>query len=128
MDRSGKKRVAKIWIDDGILYFEYHPNTVLSLEKAQQTVKYRLSIQKDKYYPICCDTSGLVDSHKMARDYLAREGSILASAVAYIAPDDYSYKMISFFIRNSKPRIPSKVFRHKFAALNFLRAFKTKSP
>ena len=124
MNRSVKGRAADIWIDNGIVYCIYHSFTVLTLKKAQEIVTQRLEVQKDKYYPVYYDINGLRHSHKEARDYLAREGSILTNAVAYLASDHYSYKMIRFFIRNSKPRVPSKVFRHKFNALTYLRRYK----
>ncbi len=124
MKRSGKGRVADIWIQEDILYCNYHSDTILTLEKAQEIVMQRLEVQKDKYYPVYCDINGLRHSHKEAREYLAKHGSMLTTAVAYLASDHYSYRMISFFIRNSKPRIPSKVFRHKFHAINYLRRYK----
>jgi len=42
----------KIWIEKGIMYAEYKPNTTVTLEVAKNQVMDRLAMSKGKAYPI----------------------------------------------------------------------------
>ncbi|AVR47196.1 hypothetical protein C7S20_19150 [Christiangramia fulva] len=119
----GNNQVADIHIDNGILHFVYKPNTILNLKNATAAVNQRLAVQKDRAYPIFCDVRGLVSSDKEGRDYLAKQGSVLVKAVGILASDPLTNRIISFYMNNSKPRIPTKVFSQRFAALSFLEKF-----
>lgn len=119
----GKEQVADIHIENGIMHFVYKPNTILNLKNATAAVNQRLAIQKDRAYPIFCDVRGLVSSDKEGRDYLAKQGSVLVTAVGILANDPLTNRIISFYLNNSKPRIPTKVFSQRFAALSFLEKF-----
>lgn len=124
----GKKYVeneaAKFWIEEGILFFEYKPNTILDLKTAKKVVADRLELQENKAYPIFCDIRGIVALDKPARDYLAKEGSLLAKAVSTLALEPVSSGIVEFYIQTSKPRVPTKIFTNKFLALKFLEPFK----
>ncbi|MCM4161596.1 hypothetical protein FHG64_06235 [Antarcticibacterium flavum] len=115
---------VRIKIETGILYFEYLPNTVLTLEVARKIVAARLALQENKSYPIFCDIRGIDAIDKQARDYLAKEGSILAKAVSSLALEPVSTSIVEFYIQTSKPRIPTKIFTNKFLALKFLEQYK----
>ncbi len=112
-------------IENNILLFEYKSNVIIDLLAAEQIVSDRIQIQNGKAYPILCDISGIVDSDKAARDYLAQHGSVLTKAVAIVVADQksLSFLMITFYLKISKPQVPTKLFTDKMAALEFLKTF-----
>ncbi|MBA4155310.1 hypothetical protein [Flavobacterium sp.] len=116
---------AIFWIENNILLFEYKFNVIIDLLAAQQIVADRIQVQNGKAYPILCDISGIVDSDKAARDYLAQHGSMLTKAVAIVVADQkiLSFLMITFYLKISKPQVPTKLFTDKMAALEFLKTF-----
>lgn len=118
-----QNETARIWIDGGILFFEYQPNTSLTLRNSREVVAARLALQENKSYPIFCDIRGIVTIDKQARDYLAKEGSALAKAVSSLALEPVSTSIVEFYIQTSKPRVPTKLFTNKFLALQFLEPY-----
>lgn len=114
---------ARFWIDRDILFFVYKTNIIVTLEAAKKIVADRIEFQKEKSYPIFCDIRGIKDVHKNARDYLAREGSILTRAVSILVDPPISRAILDFYLKMSKPPIPTKVFTDKHKALRFLKPF-----
>ncbi|MFV5703065.1 hypothetical protein ACM55F_14430 [Flavobacterium sp. XS2P12] len=123
MDEYFENEFAVFWISENILFFEYKPDVVINLAAAQRIVADRIQMQNEKAYPVLCDIRGISDSDKAARDYLAQHGSVLTKAVSILAHQTVSILMISFYLKISKPQVPTKVFSDKPAALKFLKAF-----
>ena len=96
---------------------------VINLVAAQRIVTDRIQMQNGKAYPVLCDIRGIADSDKAARDYLAQHGSIMTKAVSILANQRVSIVMISFYLKISKPQVPTKVFTDKTQALEFLKTF-----
>jgi hypothetical protein len=115
---------AQFWIKDGILFFKYKQSIVIDLSIAHQIVADRVQMQNEKSYPILCDIRGLVDSDKAARDYLAQSGSVLAKAVGIVTNQSVSVIMTSFYLKISKPSVPTKIFTDEPSALAFLETYK----
>lgn len=126
MNKSLSNDYATFWIDDGILHFIYHPAVVIDLIAAEKVVTDRLKFQGEKIYPVFCDTRGIRDTDKSARDYLAKEGSLMTTAVAFIVNPPISHAITKFYIRTNKPVIPTKIFTEKYDALKFLKAYRKK--
>ena len=126
MNKSLSNEYATFWIDDGILHFIYHPAGVIDITAAEKVVADRLKCQGDKAFPVFCDTRGLKDTDKAARDYLAREGSLLASAVAFLVNPPISQAITDFYVRTNKPLTPTKIFTEKYEALKFLKNYRKK--
>jgi hypothetical protein len=123
MEDYFENEFAVFWISGNILFFEYKPGVVINLVAAQHIVTDRIQMQKDKAYPVLCDVRGIADSDKAGRDYLARHGSVLTKAVGIVVQRTLSMVMISFYLKISKPQVPTKVFSDRAKALDFLRAF-----
>jgi hypothetical protein len=123
MDDYFENEFALFWISENILFFEYKSDVVINLVAAQRIVSDRMQMQKEKAYPVLCDIRGIADSDKAARDYLAQHGSVLTKAVSILANQTISTVMISFYLKISKPQVPTKVFNDKAKALEFLKAF-----
>lgn len=126
MKRTLSNEYATFWIEDGILFFIYHPAVVLDLVVAEKVVTDRLKFQEEKTYPVLCDTRGLKDTEKAARDFLAKEGSVLTSAVAFLVNPPVSKAMTDFYIKTNKPVTPTQVFSEKYDAVKFLEPFRKK--
>ena len=124
MNTSLTNDYATFWIDDGVLHFVYHPSVVLNLHAAEQVVSDRLKFQGEKVLPVFCDTRGIKDTEKSARDFLAKEGSVMTSAVAFLVNPPISQAITDFYIRTNKPVTPTKIFVEKYEALRFLRSFR----
>ncbi len=114
---------AQFWITNGILFFEYKPNIILSLEVAQHIVADRIHFQNEKSFPVLCDVRGIVDTDKSGRDYLAQSGSVLTTAVALIIHQKVSLTISNFYLRISKPTVPTQLFSDQDDALAYLKQF-----
>src|SRR5690606_23998089 len=115
---------AKFWVSDGILFFVYKPLAYLDYQTAKIIVDDRLKFQQETCYPILCNTQGIKNSVKPARDYLAHEGSTLTKAVAIVDGRHISQVMLRFYLMKNKPLVPSQKFNGQEDALTFLKSFK----
>jgi hypothetical protein len=114
---------AQFWIRNGILFFKYKSNVVIDLAAAQRIVADRIQLQNEKDYPIFCDTRGIITIDKAARDYLAQSGSVLTKAVGLLGSQNVSLTITSFYLRISKPQVPTAIFIDEEAALAFLESY-----
>jgi len=110
-------------IIDGILHMKYK-NIVLELPEAILIVKDRLGLQQGQYLPVLCDIREIKEINKAARVYLSLEGSTFIKAVAFIVESPVSEMLSQFYLKTSKPTIPTKSFNNTFEALGFLNSFK----
>ena len=115
---------AKFWIEDGILYFVYKKGIKVSIEAAKQIVADRLKVQNGVSYPVFCDMKGVKDSDKPARDYLAKEGSELVTAVAVMIDSPVTKIMLNFYLNINGPITPTRMFTEQDKALEYLKTFK----
>ncbi|GIQ60949.1 hypothetical protein QQY79_21320 [Flavobacterium tructae] len=120
---SYENRNARFWIEKGILFFEYKPNTAIDLEVAMRVVADRIAFQNERLLPVFCDTRGIASIDKAARDYLAKSGSLLAKAVALIGSENVSMTMSTFYLEISKPSVPTQIFTIEQEALDYLKGF-----
>lgn len=114
---------ARFWITDGILFFEYKPDTVIDLKVAQRVVTDRIHFQDERIYPVLCDIRGIVATEKSGRDYLAQSGSILTKAVGLIVHEKVLFTISTFYLQISKPSVPTQIFTKKDDALVYLKQF-----
>lgn len=121
MANLGETPYSKYWIDEGILYFVYKPIDYLDLATAKLVVDRRIQFQQGVVYPIFCDTRGVLDTSKPARDYLAQKGSLLAGAVAIYDNRPLARLMMQFYTRRNRPLAPSRIFTDREEAIAFLK-------
>lgn len=114
---------AKFWIHDGLLHFEYKPQTSIDILSAIRVVDDRIALQNERSLPILCDLRGVLSVDKAARDYLARSGSLLAKAVAILACENVTLTVSTFYLEINKPSVPTKIFTSEAEALEYLRGF-----
>ncbi len=113
---------CRFWLEGGILCVYYLPLEYLDLQIAREIVAARLEYQEEESYPIYCDTRGIWDSSKQARDYLAVEGSYLAKALA-IFDDREVGSMNHFYLIHNRPAVPTEVFTDREEAMEFLKKY-----
>ncbi|MDP2161557.1 MAG: hypothetical protein Q8K02_13815 [Flavobacterium sp.] len=114
---------ALFWVEDGILFFEYKPEVILTLDVAQRIVADRIRFQNEKSYPVLCDIRGIIDTDKSGRDYLAQSGSLLTKAVGLLVHQKVSLTISNFYLHISKPTVPTQVFTSKEAGIIYLKQF-----
>lgn len=122
-DECYENQNARFWIDHGILFIEYKPNTIIDLEVAMRIVADRIALQNERLLPVFCDIRGVVSTDKAGRDYLAKSGSLLAKAVALIVNENISMTMSTFYLEISKPSVATQIFETEQEALNYLTGF-----
>lgn len=115
---------VELWIENDILYCTYKPILSISLNDAKTILSDRIKVQKELAYPVLCDIRNLKNVVFEARHFLAVEGSILTKAIAYLSSPLLSEELVKFYIHTNKPQVPTKVFREKIKALEFLKAYR----
>ena len=108
------------WVENGILFFEYKPDVILTLNVAKRVVADRIQFQNEKSYPVLCDIRGIIDTDKSGRDYLAQSGSLLTKVVGLIVHQKVSITISTFYLHISKPTVPTQLFTNKEDAILFL--------
>lgn len=122
MERFSETEFCKFWIDEGLLYFIYKPIPYLNLEIAQSIVSRRLLFQESQPFFIFCNTGGIADSSKDARDYLAQQGSLLANAIAIYDQRGIGKFMLNYYLIRNKPIVPTEFFTNHDEAIAFLKS------
>ncbi|MFH6991862.1 hypothetical protein [Flavobacterium sp. FlaQc-48] len=120
---SYENQNARFWIENKILFFQYKPNTTIDLEVAMRVVADRVALQNERYFPVFCDITGVISTDKAGRDYLAKSGSLLATAVALLVNEKISRTMSIFYVEISKPSVPTQIFEIEKEALDYLKGF-----
>lgn len=118
-----ENRFARFWIENRILYVRYKPEVLIDLEAARIIVADRITLQNARPFPILCYPDGVFGSTKVARDYLAIKGSVLAEAIAYHTIPTVSVAMLNFFLEKNQPSVRSEIFTNERAAINYLKPF-----
>ena len=120
---SIENNFALYTLNGGLLHIRYYKGIVINHEAAVRIVADRLRLQNGIFYPALCDIRGVEEVDKPGRDYLAREGSILLKAVAFIVGDPMSDILSYFYLKTTKPSIPTKAFQHMDEAKLFLEKY-----
>lgn len=118
-----ENRYASFWMEDGILFFRYRPDTAIDIEAARLVVTDRIRFQDERRLPVLCDMQGVVSVDKAGRDYLANSGSVLALAVALMVGENVSLTVSTFYLEISKPAVATQIFTEESEALSYLRGF-----
>ncbi|NGX82689.1 hypothetical protein [Aequorivita sp. KMM 9714] len=108
---------------DGIVYMRYHIGISINLDAAIMIVEDRLRIHAGQCLLVICDIRGVKEINKPARDYLAKEGSVLIKAAAFIVEKPVSELLSRFYMLASKPPIPTEAFQSIEEAKFFLEKY-----
>lgn len=111
------------YLETEILHFKYKSIPFLTLGIAQEVVSSRMTFQEGEEMAVFCDTRGIMDSGKEARDYLAREGSLLVTVIALFDDRNVASFMMDYYHFRNRPIVPSFYFSERKAALDFLNQY-----
>lgn len=120
---SFENEFAFFYISDSILFYSYKQGVVINLAAAKRIVADRLEMQNERSFAVLCDISGVSDSDKPGRDYLAQYGSVLTNAVALLTNSKLLLVMTTFYLRVSKPQVPTRIFTDRSLAIEFLSGY-----
>lgn len=116
--------VGKLRLENGIIYGEYFPNTVITLELAKQAVQDRYSLTKGVSYPVLADAINLKLVDDEARSYLGSEEACkYITALAIVTDKPISNLFANVYLKWDKPPVPTKLFTDKTKALRWLKLF-----
>lgn len=124
MESYCENKYAYIRIADDIVFVESKENVVLDIDMAKLITADRIHLQKNKSYSIFFQMNGISDSDKEGRDYLAKYGWLLATQVCIYSSNFISFSIASFYLKVSKPSVPTKLFRKELQAIAFLKSAK----
>ncbi len=123
MQKFYENEYAQYVLVDHIVHITYKKGVMIDLRAAQMIVKDRFMFQEERAYPILCDIRHLRRVDKPARDYLALEGSLLISAIAFIFEPPVTDAMTQFYLKTNHSKIPTAKFGDKSKAIAYLRSF-----
>ena len=111
--------------EDGVLYQDYSPGTVLKLEDSLEELKiYRTTFCKEEKRPIIVDLSNIKTVSKESRDiYSSQEMGDTISAAALIVSNPVSRILGNFYMGISKTRMPVRMFASSCDAKDWLMDF-----
>lgn len=112
-----------IWLKEGILYFKCKPIPYLDIEISQILLASRLLCQDGRVYPIFCDSTDVLESSKLALDYLAKEGSLWTKAIAIYNPGYLASFSHRHYLHQYQPLTPSAFFSEYPPAIEFLKQY-----
>jgi hypothetical protein len=119
-----KTEYVELSFSNGILCGRYLPNKI-DLKAAQEIVAARKAFSNNKPYPVLADTRMVTKVTKEAREYLSSpEGIAGVLAGAIISDSTFSAFLANFFLKVSKPPIPTRIFTDRHEALAWLSRFK----
>lgn len=101
----------------------YKKDLVIDLDIARKIVVERLKVYDGHEYPTLVDIRQAKLFTKEARDYFAVDGVMGMTALALVTGGYFTVMTANLFIRFSKPRVPTRVFKTREAALGWLKQF-----
>ncbi|MCG2462576.1 hypothetical protein K8352_17575 [Flavobacteriaceae bacterium F89] len=108
---------------EGIVHVTYKKGVSINLEAAVEIVNDRLRFQEGESYPVLCNICHVREVNKSARDYLANEGSLWISALAFIIEPPVSEALSRFYLKTNYSPIQTESFERITEALEYLKRF-----
>lgn len=124
---SESTSVVRMEIIDDILYATYLPDKVITIDDAKELIKKRIEYTQSVSYASLVTYEGVKGVDKEARTYFVNEGAEGIIAAALLVNSIYTELFGNFFLRITKPKIPTRLFTDKEEALKWLQQFKPKS-
>lgn len=129
MEQSGfESEHIKMYLEKGILNFIYQPNSYITMEIAKKTVQDRIKFTNGIKRPILADIRGMKRVESDAQEYLASEEACnLICALGVLTDTPIQNLFANFYLKFSKPKMPTQLFIDKEKALRWLELYKDKS-
>lgn len=107
-----------------LLIGHYKKGIKINLDVAREIVKTRLEFTDYKPVVALAENLGVNSMDKQARDYLSNEGVEGVRAGAIVIGSPVGALIGNFYLSVSKPKIPSRMFTSREAALKWLQKFR----
>jgi hypothetical protein len=119
---SIENEYVTFWIEDGIMYGKYKPHVVIDLNAAMKVAEDRLKLANNKDYPFMGFLDGISSATKEARDFFSNgDGIKHMKKLALMTNSPISKMAGNFFLRISKPAVPTSLFTNKEDAIRWLK-------
>ena len=116
--------IGKLKLENGIIYGEYFPNTVITLDLAKKAVQDRYTLTKGTSYPVLADVINLKFVEDDAREYLSSdEACKFVTALAVVTDKPISNLFANVYLKWNRPPVPTKLFTNKEKAIRWLKLF-----
>lgn len=107
-------------LENGIIIGTFE-SQFIDLDIAKRITDSRVAFQKGKTYPLLSNIKNIKGSTKAARDYMASKDGCQGVIAAAVLIDSPIGSMIgNFFIRVSKPFVPTQIFTDEAEAKKWL--------
>lgn len=111
-------------IEDSIISGIYKKGITIDLEDARKIAQDRITFLNGRIYPAFVDLRSVRFVTKEARNYFAQNAGIKGlKALAILVGNRLTVFIANFYLKLDKPKVPTKVFRTKEQAMNWLEQF-----
>lgn len=109
---------------DGIARTQVKEGAVVTLNEAKENSDAVLSLEGE-YYPLLVNTNGIRSISKKARDHFAiNNRATKITAMGIVVKSPLTKTIGNFFIKFSRPSVPSKLFSSEDKAVQWLSNYK----
>lgn len=113
---------VKFWMEDGIMFGKYKPGITIDLEVAKEVAAERIKLANGRLYSFVGFIEDLQNVTKEARDYFSQDDGVKGmKRLALITASPISKMFGNFFLKISKPSVPTRLFTSEPEALIWLR-------
>ncbi len=121
--KSKDTETIKFYIhDDGILYIECLPGTIMTIDEGKLSTKIGLELTDGEAMPLLCDLQNVVKMSQECRNYFA--GPVHAemfTKCALLITNPISRIIGNFFLGANKPLKPTRLFTKREDAIKWLK-------
>ena len=118
---SHENKYAIYLMTEALMHIIYKKDLCIDLKAAQLIVGDRMMLQKGREMPVLCDIREVRRVNKLARDYLASEGSQWITVLAFLVDPPVTDVISSIYLGTHAQSIPTGSFTKKSEALAFLK-------
>lgn len=122
MKQTVETPYMQMWKEDDIIHLVFADKLNITLDVAKHCVGERLRFSAGKSYVCLIDMKGLSGITREAREYLAKEGTELIRAGAFIIRSPLTEMMGNLFLSINKPQVPTRLFTGEEEALVWLKS------
>lgn len=118
------KHVTVELMDDDIIHIHLHAHAEIKLSDALLALEAMEKLGGGTKHPVLIDAGEFVSIDKDVLEFSASEEANIFTLADAIAYDNIGQRLIAnFYILNTKPAVPTKLFSEKTEALIWLRNF-----
>jgi hypothetical protein len=115
-------------ITNGILIGRYKKGLKITLPVAKEIVRVRLEFANNVPMPALVYNMGVISIDKAARDFLSSDAGVEGLTAGAIVIDSIFTSFLgNFYLKVSKPKIPSRLFTNDAEAIKWLGQFVNKT-